>query len=85
MRFGEEYITDADIAEKRALADIYRADPYLFEQVRTDAAEKLKEIPVMAKGVSASRGPNVPPWAIAAAGAAGVLLAGALAARKLRS
>ena len=85
LRFGEEYITDADIAEKRALADIYRADPYLFDQVRADAAEKLKEIPVMAKGVSASRGPNVPPWAIAAAGAAGVLLAGALMARKLRS
>ena len=84
LRFGEEYITDADIAKKRKLADTYRADPALFERVQTDAAAKLKEIPVMAKGVSASRGPNVPPWALAAAGAAGVLLAGALAARKLK-
>ncbi|MCB0255727.1 MAG: serine carboxypeptidase [Anaerolineae bacterium] len=83
LRSFEEYITDDDIAEKRTLADIYRADSYLFEQVRADAAEQLKKIPVMAKGVGASGGPNVPTWAVAAAAAAGLLAAGALLGRKV--
>jgi predicted amino acid dehydrogenase len=83
LRFGEKYITDEDIAEKRALADKYRADPALFAQVKTDTAQQLQEIPVMAKGVSASKAPKVPPWALAAAavGLAGLLIGG----RKARS
>lgn len=76
LRFGEKYITDEDIAQKRALADQYRADPELFARVRSEAEQALQAIPVMAKGVSASKGPQVPPWAVGvvALGVLGLLL-----------
>jgi hypothetical protein len=80
LRFGEQYITDDDIAKKRVLADQYRNDPQLFEQVRTEASEKLKEIPVMSKGVSSSKTSKTP---ILAAAAVGLGVVGLLAGRKL--
>jgi len=48
--FGK-YITDQDVAMKRALADRLRNDPELLEQTRLEAATKLTEIPEMAKGI----------------------------------
>jgi hypothetical protein len=85
LRSFENYITEKDIMQKRALADRYRADPEGFERMRAEAGEKLKAIPVMAKGVGAASnasGASVPPWALVAAGAAGLALAGALLARR---
>jgi len=48
--FGK-YITDQDVAMKRALADRLRNAPELLEQTRLEAATKLTEIPEMAKGI----------------------------------
>ena len=50
------YITEEDFQAKVELAQTYRQDPALFAQVQVDASEKLKDIPVMAKGVKASDG-----------------------------
>jgi len=48
------YITDEQIAEKRALAEKLRRDPELLARTKAEAAEKLATIPVMAKGIQAS-------------------------------
>ncbi|MEI2689875.1 MAG: serine carboxypeptidase [Anaerolineae bacterium] len=80
LRFGEEYITDKDIQVKRALADRYRNDPALFEQMRAEAGEKLKEIPVMSKGVSTSSKSKAP---LLAAASVGLTIAGLVLGRKL--
>jgi predicted amino acid dehydrogenase len=56
LRSFEEYITDEDIAKKRALAEELRADPERFARVVEDSGRKLEKIPVMAKGVGASNG-----------------------------
>jgi hypothetical protein len=73
LRSFEKYITDEDIAAKRALADRYRADPEHFAKVRAEAERKLQDIPVMAKGVSASKGLDKR-WFTVFAAVAGVLL-----------
>ena len=54
LRSLEDYVTEAELAKKRALAEQYRNDPELFARVRDEAVRKLAEIPVMAKGVKAS-------------------------------
>lgn len=54
LRSFEHYVTETDIALKRALADHYRAAPEHFARVKAEAAIKLQEIPVMAKGVAAT-------------------------------
>lgn len=56
LRNFHGYVNEATVAEKRALADTYRADPELFARVREEAGRKLKSIPVMAKGVKQSKG-----------------------------
>jgi len=56
LRSFEEFITDEDLAEKRALAEAYRQDQALFETVRSEAEAKIAGMPVMAKGVRASGG-----------------------------
>lgn len=48
------YITEEDVAQKRARAEELRNDPELFERVKAEAGEKLKKIPVMAKGVGSA-------------------------------
>jgi hypothetical protein len=55
LRSFEQYITDEDVAKKRALAEELRRDPARFARVQAEAAAKLETIPVMAKGVGASR------------------------------
>jgi hypothetical protein len=72
LRSFDEYISAEEFARKRALADRYRHDPALFARVQAEAAEKLKAIPVEAKGVKASSGPSKPMLLGAAALAVGV-------------
>jgi len=74
LRSFEKYITDEDIAVKRALADQYRADPEKFARLRADASRKIQEIPVMAKGVTASTGVDKKWLAIGGIVAAGLAL-----------
>ena len=54
LRSFGSYVTADYVAEKRAQADIFRNDPEKFAQVQIQAAQRLSELPVMAKGVSAS-------------------------------
>jgi predicted amino acid dehydrogenase len=56
LRSFGAYVTDEDLARKRALAERLRADPALLERTRAEAAERLAEIPAMAKGVTAAKG-----------------------------
>jgi hypothetical protein len=74
LRSFEKYITDEDIAVKRTLADQYRADPEKFARVRDEASRKIQEIPVMAKGVTASNGIDKKWLAIGALATAGLAL-----------
>jgi predicted amino acid dehydrogenase len=48
------YITEEDVAKKRALAEELRADPEKLARLKEEAGEKLKTIPVMAKGVGSA-------------------------------
>ncbi len=76
LRSFDEFITDEDVARKRAQAETYRNDPALFARVRAEAEAKIATMPVMAKGVKAS---SRPAWMRYGALAAGVAtLAGAL-------
>ena len=53
LRSFGEYLTEVDVAQRRALADRLRNDPQLFIQTRQRAAEQLAAIPPMSKGVPA--------------------------------
>jgi predicted amino acid dehydrogenase len=81
LRSFGKYVTEADVMEKRLLADRLRNDPALFERTKAEAARQLAEIPVMAKGVSASSGSSGM-WLGLGAAAAG--LAAILWARRVR-
>ncbi|MFN8442479.1 MAG: serine carboxypeptidase [Caldilineaceae bacterium] len=81
LRSFEKYVSDEDIARRRALAEQYRNDPALFERVKADASRKLQAIPVMAKGVKASNGQGWK-WAGLAVGATIMLLLGRRAVRQ---
>ena len=56
LRSFDEFITDADLAEKRALAEAYRNDQAFFERQQAEAERQIATMPVMAKGVKASGG-----------------------------
>ncbi len=56
LRSFDEFITDEDLAQKRALADEYRRDQALFERISSEAETRIASMPVMAKGVKASNG-----------------------------
>ncbi|MBK8989018.1 MAG: serine carboxypeptidase [Chloroflexi bacterium] len=70
LRSFDEYVTDEFVAEKRKLADQYRADPALFARVQQEAAAKIATMPVMAKGVEASNDNTMRNLALGAAGVA---------------
>lgn len=53
LRSFDRYVTDEELAEKRALADRLRSEPDLFARVQADAADRLARIPPMSKGVPA--------------------------------
>jgi hypothetical protein len=78
--FGK-YITDQDVAMKRALADRLRNDPELLEQTRLEAATKLAEIPEMAKGIKNENNSMIK-WAWVAFG---LTLVGVIIAQRQRS
>ena len=73
LRSFGKYVTDEDIAAKRALADRYRADTGHFVQVRAEAERKLQDIPVYAKGISAGKGLDKR-WLTVVAAVLGVIL-----------
>jgi len=54
LRSLGSYLSEADIAGKRELAEKLRSAPELFETVKRDAARKLARLPVRAKGVTAA-------------------------------
>ncbi|HEX7975702.1 MAG TPA: hypothetical protein VF498_14925 [Anaerolineales bacterium] len=56
LRSFGKYITDEDVAIRRAEADRLRRDPELFARVQRETGAKLAEIPVVAKGVKANNG-----------------------------
>jgi predicted amino acid dehydrogenase len=73
LRTFGEYITEEDLQQKVSLAEQYRSDPALFARVQQEAGTKIAAMPVMAKGVSASNGPNWPKYAAGVAAGAGLL------------
>ena len=74
LRSFDEFLTDDDLAQKRALAEQYRHDPALFARVCAEAETKIAKMPVMAKGVKASSGFPVKKIAGIAAVLGGLLL-----------
>jgi predicted amino acid dehydrogenase len=78
--FGK-YISDQDVAMKRALADRLRNHPEFLEQTRLVAATKLAEIPEMAKGIKTENNSMIK-WAWVAFG---LTLVGVIIAQRQRS
>ncbi len=63
LRSFGEYITDDDVAVKRAEADRLRNDPELFARVKVDGAMKIAAIPPMSKHVGARKEGEFAKWA----------------------
>jgi predicted amino acid dehydrogenase len=63
LRSFGEYLTDEDIAAKRAEADRLRADPELFARVRDEAATRIAAMPPTSKHVGGSRRGEAVKWA----------------------
>lgn len=63
LRSFGRYITDDDIAEKRAAADRLRNDPAELARVKRDGAIKLAAIPPMSKHVGARSNDEFAKWA----------------------
>ncbi len=55
LRSFGHYVTDEELAQKRALADELRADPERLARVKREAGERLRTIPPMSKGVGAGK------------------------------
>lgn len=51
LRSFGRFVTEEELAAKRALAEELRNDPELFERVKAEAAAKLAKIPPKSKGV----------------------------------
>jgi len=84
LRNFDGYVTEETVAAKRALADELRNDPALFARVKAEAAEKLKAIPVMAKGVRTGIGRRRARYSIESAISAIALLGAAWRRRSKR-
>jgi LPXTG-motif cell wall-anchored protein len=80
LRSFDEYVTDEFVAEKRKIADQYRADPALFARVQAEATAKIASMPVMAKGVQSSSNDNTK--YVLAGAAAGLALLGLLLSKR---
>lgn len=75
IRSHGHFLTDADIAQKRRLADELRADPARFAQVQAQAAQALEKLPKGKSGVKEKSRRIDPRLVVAgAAAAAGGLL-----------
>ncbi|HET9223389.1 MAG TPA: serine carboxypeptidase [Roseiflexaceae bacterium] len=68
LRSFGRYVSDEDIARKRALADQLRASPELLARTKVEAAAQLVNIPPMAKGVRSPGSPSATRWVWLAAG-----------------
>jgi hypothetical protein len=77
LRSLGNYVTDADVMHKRALAEQLRGDPVLLERTRAEAAAQLAKIPAMAKGVKANHGSLAQraAWLAVGVGLVGLLIA----------
>jgi predicted amino acid dehydrogenase len=60
LRSLGKYVSENDLIGKRALAEELRSDPDLLARTRTEAARRLSEIPIMAKGVRVHTNPDAP-------------------------
>jgi predicted amino acid dehydrogenase len=58
LRSFGKYLTEEDLAERRALAERLRNDPELFARTRAEAAARLARIPPSSKGVRARKRPS---------------------------
>lgn len=67
LRSFGKYIQDEDLAYKQEIADRFRSDPALFARHQRQAVLQLAEIPIVAKGVQASKR-EVRKWLWLAAG-----------------
>ena len=76
LRSHDEFVTDDMVAEKRALADMLRADAALFARTQQEAAAALAALPASSKGVKAKSNRGLP--LVGAATAAVAAGAGAL-------
>jgi predicted amino acid dehydrogenase len=75
LRSHGRYLTEDDLARRRALAQALRSDPQHFRQIQQTASEQLARIPAMSKGVQAGGGrARRWAWAAAAVGLVGLLL-----------
>lgn len=52
LRSFGHYVSDEELATKRALAEDLRSDPVLLARTRAEAAERLAKIPPSSKGVT---------------------------------
>jgi hypothetical protein len=68
LRSFGKYLTEEDVAAKRALAQALREDPQKFAQVRHESARALARIPAASKGVRISQS-RWKKWLAIAAGA----------------
>ena len=85
LRSFGKYITDEDLAIKRALAEELRNDPETFARVKAEASAKLADIPIMAKGVKASNGSTLKKVAVPVAAATAATAAAVAVTRRRRT
>lgn len=62
LRSFGKYITDEDVAQKRALAEKLRSDPELMARTKEEAGKALAAIPPMSKGVKNGKNGEVQKW-----------------------
>lgn len=74
IRSHDEFLTDEDIAHKRALADELRADAQKLAQVKSEGAEKLRQIPINMKDNTSNINIDPMPWVLGGMAALGGLL-----------
>ena len=83
LRSFGKYITEEDVAQRRALAEELRASPEKFAQVKRDAGEALAKIPAMSKGVGKPDG-QFRQWALLGGTISAALLGMYLLGRRQR-
>ena len=74
LRSFGRYVTDDDVAVKRALADELRQAPDRFAVVQQRAAEQLARLPAMSKGVASESSTQTVAWVAAGAAVGGLAL-----------
>jgi predicted amino acid dehydrogenase len=85
LRSAGRWLTDEDLAAKRALAESLRHDPERLARVQAAAAAKLAQLPPRSKGVAPQRGDTLRQWTGPAVVGAGIGLWIAWRRRRTRS